>query len=134
MPNSIYTDVFIPTYDQMKRYQGAWHIEQKPVFPEYIFLESNRKIDFKDDYVKESELLLPEQEMFLRNMMNNQGHIAMSTGYIKDGCTYVTDGPLQGKENLICKIDRHKRLAKLTFPTGNTSRELNAGLEIVSKS
>ena len=36
----------------------------------------------------------------------------MSTGYIKDGVTYVIREPLQGKENLICKIDRHKRLEK----------------------
>ena len=24
--------IFIPTYDCMKRYQGSWHVEQKPLF------------------------------------------------------------------------------------------------------
>lgn len=79
--------------------------------------------------------LLPEQEVFLRNlMMPETKKISMSTGYIKDGRTYVTKGPLQGREKMISRIDRHKRLAKLRFAAGNTDRELCAGLEIISKS
>lgn len=108
IPNNAYSDVFVPTYDQMKRYQGAWHIEQKPVFPEYIFLESDQKTSYTDEYVTESSLLLPEQEKLLRNLF--------------------------GKEDLIRKIDRHKRLAKLEFAIGDVSKELYAGLEIISKS
>mgnify|MGYP004488466165 CR=1 FL=1 len=134
IPNNAYSDVFVPTYDQMKRYQGAWHIEQKPVFPEYIFLESDQKTSYTDEYVTESSLLLPEQEKLLRNLFGKEGHIPMSVGYIKDGCTHVTAGPLQGKEDLIRKIDRHKRLAKLEFAIGDVSKELYAGLEIISKS
>ena len=79
--------------------------------------------------------LFPEQEVFLRNlMMPETKKISMSTGYIKDGRTYVTKGPLQGREKMISRIDRHKRLAKLRFAAGNTDRELYAGLEIISKS
>ena len=64
--------------------------------------------------------LLPEQEVFLRNlMMPETKKISMSTGYIKDGRTYVTKGPLQGREKMISRIDRHKRLAKLRFAAGN---------------
>ena len=129
----LYTDAFIPTYDQMKKYQGTWHVESRPVFPEYIFLKSNGKTQYRDAYVKDSMTLSPEQESLLQELMSPEGHIVMSTGYIKDGCTHVTDGPLQGKEKLIRKIDRHKRLAKLEFTVGDNKTALSAGLEITSK-
>ena len=45
----------------------------------------------------------------------------MSTGYIKDGTTYVTQGPLQGREKFIRRIDRHKRLAWLMLRKGKVS-------------
>lgn len=45
--------------------------------------------------------------------------ISMSTGYIKDGTTHVTQGPLQGREKFIRRIDRHKRLAWLVLPAGD---------------
>ena len=61
----------------------------------------------------------------------------------------MTEGPLQGQEKLIRKIDRHKRIARVGIPekgsgkdSGGTSsekklfskvRELQVGLEIVEK-
>lgn len=77
--------------------------------------------------------LQPEQEDFLRKVLGSEKHVELSKGYIKDGRTYVTQGPLQGKESLICKIDRHKRLAKLEISVGDSHQEMRAGLEIISK-
>ena len=140
--------IFIPTYDCMKKYQGSWHMEQKPAFRNCFLIECRDRDDLADmlhrlqcaDILAENITanaiaLLPEQEVFLRNlMMPETKKISMSTGYIKDGRTYVTKGPLQGREKMISRIDRHKRLAKLRFAAGNTDRELCAGLEITSKS
>lgn len=75
----------------------------------------------------------PEQEEVLRKVLGTEKHVELSKGYIKDGRTFVTQGPLQGNENLICKIDRHKRLAKLEISVGNSRQEMHAGLEIISK-
>ena len=77
--------------------------------------------------------LQPEQEDFLRNVLGTEKHMGISRGYIKDGRTYVMRGPLKGKEKLICKIDRHKRLAKLKISVGDSCKEMQAGLEIISK-
>ena len=140
--------IFVPTYDCMKKYQGSWHMEQKPAFRNCFLIECRGRDDLADmlhglqcaDILAENITanaiaLLPEQEVFLRNlMMPETKKISMSTGYIKDGRTYVTKGPLQGREKMISRIDRHKRLAKLRFAAGNTDRELCAGLEIISKS
>ena len=140
--------IFIPTYDCMKKYQGSWHMEQKPVFRNCVLIECRDRNDladmlhrlqcadiFTENITANAIALLPEQEVFLRNlMMPETKKISMSTGYIKDGRTYVTRGPLQGREKMISRIDRHKRLAKLRFAAGNMDRELYAGLEITSKS
>lgn len=140
--------IFIPIYDCMKKYQGSWHMEQKPAFKNCFLIECRDRNDladilhrmqytdiFAENITANAIALLPEQEVFLRNlMMPETKKISMSTGYIKDGRTYVTKGPLQGREKMISRIDRHKRLAKLRFAAGNTDRELCAGLEIISKS
>ena len=140
--------IFVPTYDCMKKYQGSWHMEQKPAFRNCFLIECRDRNDladmlhrlqcadiFAENITANAIALLPEQEVFLRNlMMPETKKISMSTGYIKDGRTYVTKGPLQGREKMISRIDRHKRLAKLRFAAGNTDRELCAGLEIISKS
>ena len=140
--------IFVPTYDCMKKYQGSWHMEQKPAFKNCFLIECRDRNDladmlhrlqcadiFAENITANAIALLPEQEVFLRNlMMPETKKISMSTGYIKDGRTYVTKGPLQGREKMISMIDRHKSLAKLRFAAGNTDRELCAGLEIISKS
>lgn len=140
--------IFVPTYDCMKKYQGSWHMEQKPAFRNCFLIECRDRDDladmlhrlhcadiFAENITANAIALFPEQEVFLRNLMIPETKkISMSTGYIKDGRTYVTKGPLQGREKMISRIDRHKRLAKLRFAAGNTDRELCAGLEIISKS
>ena len=78
--------------------------------------------------------LRPEQEEFLKALIQpDTKTISMSTGYIKDGTTHVTQGPLQGREKFIRRIDRHKRLAWLVLPAGDGQQELRTGLEIISK-
>ena len=57
----------------------------------------------------------------------------MSRGYQKDGRIYVTEGPLKGLEHLICRADRHKRIAWLKVKLLGEARRLKAGLEIVKK-
>lgn len=45
----------------------------------------------------------------------------------------LSQGRLQGKEDLIRKIDRHKRLARLEVPAGEGLLQMYGGLEILSK-
>lgn len=41
--------------------------------------------------------LHPEQQKFLQDLMDQNRRIQMSTGYIKDGSTHVTEGPITGQ-------------------------------------
>ena len=77
--------------------------------------------------------LLPEPESFLRGFLGEKQHLHMSRGHIREGQTYITEGPLRGKEKMIRKIDRHKRLARLELPVADGIQTLYAGLEIFSK-
>ncbi len=67
-------------------------------------------------------------------MCRTKRHLSMSEGYIKNGQTHITKGPLMGWEKRIRKIDRHKRLARLEFPVKSVLTMVPAGLEIKSKS
>lgn len=139
--------VFVPTYDCMKKYQGSWHMEQKPIFADCFVIDCKDKKELQDtligqqwpqvlaeDIISGAKALQPEQEAFLKGLMQpDTKRITMSTGYVKDGITYVTEGPLPGREKFIRKIDRHKRLAWLMIPAGNSIWKMSAGLEIVSK-
>lgn len=158
-------DAFILTYDSMRRYGGAWHVEQKPMFPGYILLESEDGKRLAEELKESGRFVSREGDRnvlmkledheaeFLQKLCGREHHLRMSRGYIKGGQTYVTEGPLQGQERLIRKIDRHRRMAWVEvpgrfrsqggwfytkdtrrLPDGSMRREMYAGLEIVSKS
>ena len=57
----------------------------------------------------------------------------MSKGLIEGNQIYITQGPLKGKEGLIVKIDRHKRLAYLQLSMFHKELIAKVGLEIISK-
>ena len=109
-------EAFVFTYEKMKRYEGSWHLLREPLFEGYIFLV------VKDEMIPEKEddqSLIPvgtEETRFLEEIGGKEHHIPMSRGYIKEGQTCVTEGPLCGRESQIRKIDRHKRLARLECP------------------
>ena len=128
----------MPTYDRMKRYQGPWHVDPGIAFPDIIFLES------EDPDTLEQELhekcpdsrmirLSSEQKGLFAQLFGEEKHMSLSKGHIRQGQTHVTQGPLQGKEDLIRKIDRHKRLARLEVPAGEGLLQMYGGLEILSK-
>ncbi len=143
--DEILRDVFVFTYDRMRRYEGSWHLETRPMFPNYIFLETgDPKALYKqlEAYRGITELLdengklrivQPEEECFLRDLCGEQHHLEMSEGYILNGMTHIIRGPLVGMERRIRRIDRHKRTASVAVPDGDQGRLVTAGLEITSK-
>lgn len=57
----------------------------------------------------------------------------MSKGVIRNGRPVITSGPLKGREGLIRKIDRHKRIADIEIPLAGERRQVTVGLEIYEK-
>ncbi len=141
---SAISDVFVLTYDQMRRYQGSWHIEKRLLLPANVLVESDNENILKDqldiwnmDSQKQSMpqclRLDTQEENFLRFLCGNQKHVEMSRGIIYEGRIQIIEGPLRGLEEQIRKIDRHKRLAKIETHRGWNIRYLLAGLEIMEK-
>lgn len=142
LPETVIKNVFVPTYDSMRRYDGAWHMERKALFPSHVILESEAGAALEEavrqcmGLLSARNLLRMNQEEtnFLKSLCGNKHHLKMSKGIIRQGSTRITDGPLIGMEKQICRIDRHKRLARLCTPQGQNVRYIPAGLEIIEKS
>ena len=125
---------FIPYYQQKKRFQGEWHIQERILFPGYVFLiaqnleclsENLRKVIGMTRLLGTGEDIIP--------LSQEEQLVAMSTGIIESDQVRILTGPLQGMEGCIRKIDRHKRKARVSVEMFGRSVDMEVGLEIISK-
>lgn len=136
---------FLPCYEEMKRYQGTWHKEQKLLFPGYVFLISScpellyqklKKIIGLTKLLKTGEQIisLTESEIeFLWKFGGKEQLVKMSTGFLERDKIVVLEGPLKGMEGYIRKIDRHRREANLELSMFGRILNVKVGLEIIMK-
>lgn len=139
------TDAFRFSYERMKKYLGEWHVDTLAMFPNYVFLQSEHPELLSEELeqyrkivqVLENERLLlevrPEEEDAIRKLCGENHHMEMSRGIIADGKLNVIEGPLAGREAMIRKVDRHKRIAKLDLHVTKEIPDVWAGLEITEK-
>lgn len=136
---------FIPYYQQKKRFQGKWHIQENILFPGYVFLIAQnlellteslknvigltKLIGIGDEIVPLSE----EETKFLLKMGKEEQVVELSTGIIENDKVRIQSGPLVGMEGFIKKIDRHKRQAVLEIEMFGRVVEMKVGVEIVEK-
>ena len=107
---------FIPYYQQKKRFQGEWHIQERILFPGYVFL------------------IAQNLECLSENLRKVIGMTRLlGTGIIESDQVRILTGPLQGMEGCIRKIDRHKRKARVSVEMFGRSVDMEVGLEIISK-
>lgn len=140
------TDAFQFSYERMKKYLGEWHVDTYAMFPNYVFLQSEYPDVLSEELeqyrkivsVLESERLLlavyPEEENVIMQLCGDCHHMRMSKGIIEDGTLRVIDGPLEGREAMIRKVDRHKRVAMLNLKISPEIPDVWAGLEIRTRS
>lgn len=136
---------FIPYYQQKKRFQGEWHIQERILFPGYVFLitqnleklvESLKKVIGMTKLLGTGEEIIPlsqEEINLLLRLGKEEQLVTMSTGMIENGQVKIFDGPLKGMEGYIKKIDRHKRKARIVIDMFGRSVDMEVGLEIISK-
>ena len=144
--NEILEECFIPEYVRKKKYLGKWHDVKDILFKGYIFMVTDhidalytelKKIpDFVKVIGKKKEMIYPldeEEVSFMKSFGKEEHIVEMSQGFIQGERIFITEGPLQGKEGLIMKIDRHKRIAYLKLSMFNKETTTKVGLEIISK-
>ena len=132
---------FIPYYQQKKRFQGKWHIQERILFPGYVFLiaENLEQLAEKETgqkNLRSGDEIIPlsqEEVELLLKLGKEEQLVAMSTGIIENDQVRILTGPLQGMEGYIRKINRHKRKAWVSIEMFGRSVDMEVGLEIIKK-
>lgn len=115
---------FIPYYQQKKRFQGEWHIQERILFPGYVFLIAEnpeklvnglRKVIGLTKLIGTGDEIVPlvqEEIDLLMKIGTDKQLVEMSSGIIENDRVQILAGPLMGMEGNIRRIDRHKRIIK----------------------
>ncbi|MEG1294722.1 MAG: antiterminator LoaP [Clostridium sp.] len=136
---------FIPYYEEMKHYLGSWHKERRILFPGYVFLISDkinelfiqlkkvigmtRILEVGHDIVPLSD----EEVDFLLSFGTQEQVVKISKGILEHDTITILEGPLQGREGSIKRINRHKRKAWVEIGMFGRKMVVEVGLEIVVK-
>lgn len=144
--DDILKECFIPEYITKKKFKGIWQDTRSILFKGYVFLISDhidelfnelKKIpDLTKLIGKKKDVIYPLKDgevEFLKTFGRDDHLVDMSVGFIQGDKIYITEGPLEGKEGLITKIDRHKRIAYINVDIFNETHTAKVGLEIISK-
>lgn len=142
---------FVPQVETVIKGSQSIRKELRPMFPGYVFTDSilderifvNLAYKYARfskcifyllgngdiNYVKLSE----DEKEFLLGFCNDEYIVQDSKGFIIGDKVFVTSGPLQGRESVIKKINRHKRRAEIELVCFGDLRRVSVALEIVSK-
>lgn len=138
-------EVFVILRERMHRTSDGKEKILVPVFPGYVFVETEDIDDFR---IRLRELktmtkvlrageetvpVYPEEEAFLR-MIGGEDHIVrFSEGYEIGRTLTVTKGPLKGYEGRVKRIDRHKKYAVLEVSLMGQTVDVQMGIEVFWK-
>ncbi|WP_455684650.1 transcription termination/antitermination NusG family protein [Thomasclavelia sp.] len=142
-------NAFIPRIEKLISKEGKKEFLEVPMFPNYLFIETSLNEQEFSEMIKELKkdlgstmktlqdetqtifALTIEEKKLLESLLNENHLIKHSIGIIVNSKLIVEEGPLKGKEELVRKIDRHKRLAFLHNVCGKL---MKVPLEVISKS
>ena len=121
---------FLPMMEYYRRDRKG--LAEKPMFPGYIFVQSELTQKEFDDLLDSMEerrwgfirqlkeeggsALTEEEKAFFQWLLDDDGTARMSYGYLNPaGKAVITYGPLIGCERHIRKMDKHNRLVLMDF-------------------
>lgn len=121
---------FLPMMEYYRRDRKG--LAEKPMFPGYIFVQSELTQKEFDDLLDSMEgrrwgfirqlkeeggaALTEEERIFFQWLLDDDGTARMSYGYLNPaGKAVITYGPLIGCERHIRKMDKHNRLVLMDF-------------------
>ena len=142
LPAPALEDAFLFSYERMKKYLGQWHADTCRMFPGYVFLQSSCPELLPEAVVHLQRMsfisgrgmqLIPVEEgtkKQIRALCGERRHMALSRGSVRDGRFFAVSGPLAGRENLIARVDLHKRVAVLNLRLAESGLPAWAGIDI----
>jgi len=143
---------FVPRKVKLYKRQGKIIKVNDIVFKSYVFVETT--MDYETFYVevvnqikmhtgfyktlthksdRNIETLYPQEKSFLQTFMNKDHVIEESIGLVEGDKVTITSGPLMGKESVIKKINKHKRIALMEVSLMGRQIEVQIPLELVYK-
>ena len=143
---------FVPKCKLRKRYSGEWKTRKEVLFPGYVFVDTKTPEAFRVELNNvpamtkllsgEGEAgerkfipLTDEEKTLISSFMGDKEYvIKMSEGIIEGDEVRILDGALKGREMLVKKIDRHKRIAFIDLDILGRTKTVKVGLEIIKKS
>ena len=147
-----FEEVFAPRSVRKKKYRGKWQTSEELLFPGYLFVISENPEELYQALKRIPRMtrILGTGEKWTAMTANDIETVRrlaaphtsthqekwlmdFSEGYLQGDKIIVTEGPLQGMESHIRRIDRHKRLAWLSVDILGEPREIAVGLEIIRK-
>lgn len=139
---------FVPMMERKYKIKGVYQITTQPMFKGYIFLKTDKDQSYVQELFQANRLkirglkkllkhddgtivLYKEEIEFLDTILDENYILKMSRGIIINDAVLIEEGPLQGLEKDIKKINRHICMATLYVQI--LHKEIQAGLEITSK-
>lgn len=145
VPDSILERCFIPYYEERRRWKGSWTTIRRILFSGYVFVitEDIEGLHQQLKHVlgltkilgsgRDIVPLSDDEVNFMERLGGEEQLVRLSEGIIVGGQVRVYEGPLQGMEGLVKRIDRHKRKAWLEIKMFGRIQLVQVGLEIVEK-
>ncbi len=140
-------NLFVPQRELTIRKQGKSTTAEVPVFPGYVFLESEeidddtccklRKIPFFCHFLRSNSDIfpLPDEEKRIIFQLTRYGRTIRKSFVIfnENDKIEVLDGPLKGLEGLIVKVDKRKRRAKVSLSMYKNAFLIDFSFELIDK-
>ena len=128
-----------------RRIKGERKMFEKVAFPGYFFIESDVPEQLEKLLLRIPGVVTPvrigggfnpirkEEEVILRQLMDENDCILYSVGNLVDGKLVVEEGPLKTFAGKVTRIERHDRWADIEMPLFETCKTMKVGLEIKAK-
>lgn len=137
-------EAFVFRCERLWRTEGSWIPLIRDMFPGYIFLQSShpeilsKELEQYRKHLRVMEApgylisVYEDEEIALRKLCGKRHILELSYGYKDEaeGKLRILQGPLQGQEDKILKINWHKRIAILGVQLARKDAVVWAGVDL----
>jgi len=143
---------FVPSKETPYRNKGVLHKIRKPLFPGYVFVQTDIEQSLiadklaatlkgvKEVYTilhygndKKDVVMREEERSYWERLFDENFCVVGSVGFIEGDTIHITSGALVGLEGQIKKINRHKRIAVVGMKMMGAVRDVSLMLEVIEK-
>ena len=142
---------FVPMKTCVFRRQGKKSLFQKPIFPGYLFIESDKPVlEFrwyifhvvyreKEAYrflyygEREDIAMREEERIALSKLLGNERKLDISVGFKEGDSVRIISGPLAGNESKIVRVNKSRNEAVVSVRMFNDVVPVSVGIEFMEK-